>query len=597
MAEPQGFIRPTNWNIYTPAEKAKEYARQGFTQDSNGNWVKMGNSARRRAADKQEAANKQAAAIKRQDETLKKQNYLNDLIKIRENNKRAMAATHGPLNSNRDTSMASKDPAVQPILEAEKARNALKMQDARDSSKKPEIQAAEQKVQEANKKVLDDLVKNPIKPTVAEQPKDEPTTKEPVTEEPPKEPETNNTEDNTQDNTQNTDNNQGNDNDQGKEPSENKGNGSSIPLSESFYRGITSSLRNKPQGNLSDAKAATASAQANQAQKTAANRQMEAQQAAQIANRNEYAEAGKVASMQNDAKNVQNIQNREGLSGSAAAALRETTTPDVASERARQDQQRTLASSLREKGDIYEAEANANRGLAQEYALKSRDYDEAMDRTGQLSRGEGSMDSGPMNTFKGKLSNAWDDFRKNKDDIFDEDTNDYIPAPEDTPEGAVIPSDKNIKSIRDCLSDLRMKYIKEDWDKSGQIGPEDFEFLLKKLGKFKHDDREYDPFNEDDWADDKDQSVLKAYADHIKNYLYTYKPEATQVDSKIDPNEEHIGPMAQDIEQVNPACVKEDENGIKSVDTARLAMMNAGAIGDLARQMQELLEKLKALGV
>lgn len=149
------------------------------------------------------------------------------------------------------------------------------------------------------------------------------------------------------------------------------------------------------------------------------------------------------------------------------------------------------------------------------------------------------------------------------------------------------------KSLRDTISDMRMKFIKEDWDAGEELSPQDFLFLLKRVGKFKHDDRDYDAFEDDI----QDQSVLNGYAEHIKNYLYTYKPEAAQIDSRIDPNEEHIGPMAQDIEQVNPACVKETPEGVKTVDTARLAMMNAGAIADLARQMQALTDKLKALGV
>ena len=53
--------------------------------------------------------------------------------------------------------------------------------------------------------------------------------------------------------------------------------------------------------------------------------------------------------------------------------------------------------------------------------------------------------------------------------------------------------------------------------------------------------------------------------------------------------------MAQDIEKVNPACIKETPEGVKTVDTARLAMMNAGAIGDLARQLQDLSAKLNMI--
>ena len=90
--------------------------------------------------------------------------------------------------------------------------------------------------------------------------------------------------------------------------------------------------------------------------------------------------------------------------------------------------------------------------------------------------------------------------------------------------------------------------------------------------------------------DDTDDTVLNGYADYIKNYLYTYIPEAQEIDESIDPNQEHIGPMAQDIEKVNPACIVETPEGVKTVDTGRLAMMNAGAIGDLARQLRELKE-------
>jgi hypothetical protein len=87
------------------------------------------------------------------------------------------------------------------------------------------------------------------------------------------------------------------------------------------------------------------------------------------------------------------------------------------------------------------------------------------------------------------------------------------------------------------------------------------------------------------WRDD----VLDKYAQHIYNYEYTYNDEALKVDPSIDTEEKHIGPMAQDIEKVNEACVNEDpKSGYKTVDTGRLALMNAGAIAELARELKEL---------
>lgn len=90
--------------------------------------------------------------------------------------------------------------------------------------------------------------------------------------------------------------------------------------------------------------------------------------------------------------------------------------------------------------------------------------------------------------------------------------------------------------------------------------------------------------------------TLKRYADFVKNYRYNYKPEAQSIDSSIDPNEEQIGIMAQDIEKVNPATVTEDAAGYKEVDTGRLALMNAGAIGELAREVAAIKEMLHGMG-
>ncbi len=159
-------------------------------------------------------------------------------------------------------------------------------------------------------------------------------------------------------------------------------------------------------------------------------------------------------------------------------------------------------------------------------------------------------------------------------------------------------SDVRLKDIEAICSDFNMSLIKDALDLDC-LTYEQFEYLLKKIGR-KHtfNDREYDLDNQGDWLDETTRdSVLKDYADNIRNYVYNYKPIAQRVSSDNDPSVEHIGPMAQDIEKVNPACVKTDAQGYESVDTGRLALMNAGAIGDVARQLEELDRRLSQLGV
>lgn len=94
---------------------------------------------------------------------------------------------------------------------------------------------------------------------------------------------------------------------------------------------------------------------------------------------------------------------------------------------------------------------------------------------------------------------------------------------------------------------------------------------------------------------DTEAPTVEGYAEHLKNYLYTYKPEATAIDDAIDPNEEHIGPMAQDIENVAPDCIKETPEGVKTVDGSRLALVNAGVIGELSRRLLQLEKRMLSL--
>ena len=462
-----------------------------------------------------------------------------------------------------------------------------------------------------------------------------------------------------------------------------------IGLSDSFYRDVGAAIKGQPTGNTLDAAAATAATQSKNLQNDAARREMEGQRAQQVANRNVYGEAGKIASMQNDAQSRQNVQNTSFAAGNAAALKRANNAPDVQAQIARQDQQQNVANERREQADTQTQAATEMEGNKKQFQIKSRDHDNDMNDSSRLSLGEGGgtsetqqtqdqqtqdqqtqpepepepeqtqepISGNPQHVINGLLgSSKGQDLRSGEggDDkaLYDwaiqqgvtplqpgkqksQNPNDWeqefievngakgqeviqklregraMPGNDASTnfdasnydqmnKSMQVPSDarvKNVRSLVDCLSDIRMKHIKEDFDNYGRCSSKDFDWLLRRIGKLRHNNREYDPFNEADWEDDTDSSVLNAYADHIRNYVYTYKPEAVEVDSRIDPEQEHIGPMAQDIEQVNPACVKETADGVKTVDSARLAMMNAGAIGELARQLNELNMKFQALGL
>jgi hypothetical protein len=146
----------------------------------------------------------------------------------------------------------------------------------------------------------------------------------------------------------------------------------------------------------------------------------------------------------------------------------------------------------------------------------------------------------------------------------------------------------DIKRMFQEVSDERCKRIKAKFDAGGEdaLTEDDLYFLADRAGDF--NGKSIFDKDRDSWSDD----IIDGYAEHIRNYLYNYKPGTEEIDPRIDPDEEHIGPMAQDIEKVNPACIKETPEGVKTVDTGRLAMMNAGVIGDLARRLLVLEQML-----
>lgn len=139
----------------------------------------------------------------------------------------------------------------------------------------------------------------------------------------------------------------------------------------------------------------------------------------------------------------------------------------------------------------------------------------------------------------------------------------------------------NAEYPRFVLSDMREKTLRHYANSKEPLRPEDVAAIAKMMGK---GDGNVDPYGEDDFTED----MVEEYAENLRNFLYTYKDEATDVDPSIDPNEEHRGPMAQDIEKVAPDCVKETAQGVKVVDGDRLALVNAGVIGDLARRVLDL---------
>ena len=473
-------------------------------------------------------------------------------------------------------------------------------------------------------------------------------------------------------------------NDGGKDMNKGNNKGLGLQFSQSFYDNIGNAVKGQPTGNLADVKSKGAKEQAQNLRNAAATNQMEAQRAQQIANQNPYAEAGKMASVQNDAENRQNVQ-KAGVLGAGAALARKTNTPDVQSQIQREDQQQSVANQRREEEQANQQEATEKGNESEQWQFKSRDYTEDKDQAAALSKGEpaqpeqpkpaeqpeqkpeqkpepetfnanwqsvmnyltygndptsqwsqpGGKDGGaaqkyaeamgwqPLsetdvaNASKGfdsptgelqqimksqrpEFMQAWEEGSGRVKDGKQINAGDegYEQAAQTNTQDVVKdpPSDSRVKDIKKCLCDARMKWIKEDWDRDGRPSREDMMWLVKQQGPLHLNNRDYDPNDYDNWGDE-DGSILGAYADNIKNYVYNYKPEATQVDPNIDPNQEHIGPMAQDIEQVNPACVKETPEGVKTVDTSRLAMMNAGAIGDLAREIQDLKARLAKLGV
>lgn len=84
--------------------------------------------------------------------------------------------------------------------------------------------------------------------------------------------------------------------------------------------------------------------------------------------------------------------------------------------------------------------------------------------------------------------------------------------------------------------------------------------------------------------------------DGISAYLFKYKDgyQKKYNDCGITDDKVHLGVMAQDLEK-NPlteSAVIEMEDGIKTVDTRQMAMIDMALISDLADRIKKLEEKV-----
>lgn len=139
------------------------------------------------------------------------------------------------------------------------------------------------------------------------------------------------------------------------------------------------------------------------------------------------------------------------------------------------------------------------------------------------------------------------------------------------------------KPMSDTFNNIRCMYAK----RTDGFNRDDIRDLMSIMGPGNTNL----PFDyDDDWTDD----MVQEYADNLYNYLYNYTDDVHNVDSSISTEEEHRGPMAQDIEKVAPDCIKE-VNGIKTVEGDRLALVNAGVIGELSRRLIDLEKEVKDL--
>lgn len=162
-------------------------------------------------------------------------------------------------------------------------------------------------------------------------------------------------------------------------------------------------------------------------------------------------------------------------------------------------------------------------------------------------------------------------------DIFMKYVNEWANSDEARSEAYKVASKRHEKLV----SDIRCKNIKRILQRGGPFSEHEIAFFAEAAGP---DKAGHSLADQDEW----DSDIADAYAEHLQNYLYTYKESARDLDPSINPSQEQIGIMAQDLQEVNPACIVKAPDGTLTVDTGKLALMNAGVIADLARRLNAL---------
>lgn len=87
-------------------------------------------------------------------------------------------------------------------------------------------------------------------------------------------------------------------------------------------------------------------------------------------------------------------------------------------------------------------------------------------------------------------------------------------------------------------------------------------------------------------------SKINAY-----DFAYTDKAKDLYLGNKGVDNDEHVGVMAQELQQnpITDSTVAEDENGYLSIDTKELTMADTAVLSDVCKRLLQIEERLNKL--